>query len=414
MMVVNTETLKDNPALRQGAGRRLVRDDGADASGTPRRPGRQGGDGQGLGHRPRRLRRAARLDRRCSTTPAKAVDVHQGRRAAEDHGPRAQLPVRPRHPRHQRGERRHGRHRASPTARRWATPANVKLRFDPAFMAEAAAGGALTQRACWPRASAHERAAQGERRCAPRRAAEAAPSPGQRAAGARRRLVLGALPFVAVGDRLSGRLGRTAGRQPERQAAALARADVVGLAASWPSCRTSARGDLILLGRHLRQPAAAARRRRRRRRSRRWCSASPSASSRASGRSLLPFVAVVCVIPPLALLPILFIALGLGEAAKITLIAVGIAPGHGARHRQPRRCELPPELLAKAQTLGASTAGQMVLRRRAAADPAAAAHLRAAGARPGLAVPDRGRGDRLDRGAGLPHLPGPPLPRRWT
>jgi len=66
---------------------------------------------------------------------------------------------------------------------------------------------------------------------------------------------------------------------------------------------------------------------------------------------LAPFVTVVCVIPPLALLPILFIALGLGETAKITLIAVGVAPVM-VRDIANRVMELPPELVAKAQTLG--------------------------------------------------------------
>jgi NitT/TauT family transport system permease protein len=38
------------------------------------------------------------------------------------------------------------------------------------------------------------------------------------------------------------------------------------------------------------------------------------------------FVAVVSMIPPLALLPILFISLGVGDAAKVALIAIGITP----------------------------------------------------------------------------------------
>jgi NitT/TauT family transport system permease protein len=75
---------------------------------------------------------------------------------------------------------------------------------------------------------------------------------------------------------------------------------------------------------------------------------------------LLPFVTVVCVIPPLALLPILFIALGLGETAKITLIAVGVAPVM-VRDIANRVMELPPELIAKAQTLGGNS-WTMVLR----------------------------------------------------
>jgi NitT/TauT family transport system permease protein len=75
---------------------------------------------------------------------------------------------------------------------------------------------------------------------------------------------------------------------------------------------------------------------------------------------LSPFVTVVCVIPPLALLPILFIVLGLGETAKITLIAVGVAPVM-VRDIANRVMELPPELVAKAQTLGGSS-WTMVLR----------------------------------------------------
>ena len=75
---------------------------------------------------------------------------------------------------------------------------------------------------------------------------------------------------------------------------------------------------------------------------------------------LLPFVTVVCVIPPLALLPILFIALGLGETAKITLIAIGVAPVM-VRDIANRVMELPPELVAKAQTLGGNS-WTMVLR----------------------------------------------------
>ncbi|MEO1305651.1 MAG: ABC transporter permease subunit, partial [Pseudomonadota bacterium] len=73
-----------------------------------------------------------------------------------------------------------------------------------------------------------------------------------------------------------------------------------------------------------------------------------------------PLVTSIAVIPPLALLPILFIAFGLGDTAKVALIVIGIAPvmirdvaGHvGA---------LPREQLIKAQTLGASS-WQLILR----------------------------------------------------
>jgi NitT/TauT family transport system permease protein len=60
------------------------------------------------------------------------------------------------------------------------------------------------------------------------------------------------------------------------------------------------------------------------------------------------------MIPPLAILPILFIMLGLGEVAKIALIVIGVAPCI-ARDLSLRAGELPSEQLIKAQTLGASS-----------------------------------------------------------
>lgn len=73
-----------------------------------------------------------------------------------------------------------------------------------------------------------------------------------------------------------------------------------------------------------------------------------------------PLVTGIAVIPPIALLPILFIALGLGETAKVALIVVGIAPvmiRDVAAHVQ----SLPRELSIKAQTLGASS-WQVIIR----------------------------------------------------
>jgi len=70
--------------------------------------------------------------------------------------------------------------------------------------------------------------------------------------------------------------------------------------------------------------------------------------------TLAPFVAVVSLIPPLAILPILFIVVGLGEVAKITLIVIGVTPVI-ARDLSMRVAELPREQIIKAQTLGAST-----------------------------------------------------------
>ena len=66
------------------------------------------------------------------------------------------------------------------------------------------------------------------------------------------------------------------------------------------------------------------------------------------------FVTVISMIPPLAILPILFIALGLGEVSKITLIVIGISPVM-IRDLSQRCMELPAEQLIKAQTLGANS-----------------------------------------------------------
>jgi len=67
-----------------------------------------------------------------------------------------------------------------------------------------------------------------------------------------------------------------------------------------------------------------------------------------------PTLAALSMIPPLAVLPILFIVLGLGELAKVTLITIGIAPVI-ARDIALRVAELPAEQLIKAQTLGATS-----------------------------------------------------------
>lgn len=69
---------------------------------------------------------------------------------------------------------------------------------------------------------------------------------------------------------------------------------------------------------------------------------------------LAPFIAAFSMIPPLAILPILFIVLGLGETAKIALMTLGVAPCI-ARDLALRAAELPAEQLIKAQTLGASS-----------------------------------------------------------
>jgi NitT/TauT family transport system permease protein len=70
--------------------------------------------------------------------------------------------------------------------------------------------------------------------------------------------------------------------------------------------------------------------------------------------TIAPFVAALSLIPPLAVLPILFIVAGLGELAKVTLIIIGVAPII-VRDLAMRVGELPAEQIIKAQTLGAST-----------------------------------------------------------
>lgn len=75
---------------------------------------------------------------------------------------------------------------------------------------------------------------------------------------------------------------------------------------------------------------------------------------------LAPFIATVSLIPPLAILPILFIVAGLGELAKVLLIIIGVAPIM-VRDLALRCGELPAEQTIKAQTLGAST-WQLVIR----------------------------------------------------
>lgn len=70
--------------------------------------------------------------------------------------------------------------------------------------------------------------------------------------------------------------------------------------------------------------------------------------------SLSPFTATISMIPPMAVLPILFIVFGLGEVAKVVLIVFGIAP-FMIRDMELRAREIPAEQIIKAQTLGASS-----------------------------------------------------------
>jgi NitT/TauT family transport system permease protein len=69
---------------------------------------------------------------------------------------------------------------------------------------------------------------------------------------------------------------------------------------------------------------------------------------------LAPFVAFASMVPPLALLPILFIALGLGETSKIALIVIGVAPIL-IRDLALSVLAIPREQIVKAETLSASS-----------------------------------------------------------
>ena len=71
--------------------------------------------------------------------------------------------------------------------------------------------------------------------------------------------------------------------------------------------------------------------------------------------TLAGFVGVLSMIPPLTILPILFITFGLGEVSKVVLIVIGIAP-FLIRDMSQRVIDVPNEQIVKAQTLGASTA----------------------------------------------------------
>ncbi|HRD35247.1 MAG TPA: ABC transporter permease subunit [Rhodocyclaceae bacterium] len=72
------------------------------------------------------------------------------------------------------------------------------------------------------------------------------------------------------------------------------------------------------------------------------------------GAALSPLLTIVSMVPPLAILPVLFIVFGLEELSKVMLIVIGITPVI-ARDIEQRAREIPAELLIKAQTLGANT-----------------------------------------------------------
>lgn len=75
---------------------------------------------------------------------------------------------------------------------------------------------------------------------------------------------------------------------------------------------------------------------------------------------LSPFIGVISMIPPMAVLPVLFIVFGLDELSKVVLIVFGVAP-FLVRDLALKVGDMPREQLIKAQTLGAST-WQIVVR----------------------------------------------------
>jgi len=72
------------------------------------------------------------------------------------------------------------------------------------------------------------------------------------------------------------------------------------------------------------------------------------------GTALGTLVAVLSMIPPMAILPILFIVFGLGELSKVVLIVFGVTP-FLIRDVALAVAGLPKEQMVKAHSLGAST-----------------------------------------------------------
>jgi NitT/TauT family transport system permease protein len=72
------------------------------------------------------------------------------------------------------------------------------------------------------------------------------------------------------------------------------------------------------------------------------------------GATFGALIAVLSMIPPMAVLPILFIVFGLGDLSKVVLIVFGVAP-FLTRDLALAVGNLPKEQIVKAQSLGAST-----------------------------------------------------------
>ena len=125
--------------------------------------------------------------------------------------------------------------------------------------------------------------------------------------------------------------------------------------------------------------------------------------------ALAPFVAALSLIPPLAILPILFIVVGLGELAKITLIIIGVAPVVVRDLAIANR-----RAAGRANHQGANSGGLHLAigaARRPAADVAASDRCAASHLGLGMAVSHRRGSHRLDRRIGISDISRAPLSR---
>ncbi len=125
--------------------------------------------------------------------------------------------------------------------------------------------------------------------------------------------------------------------------------------------------------------------------------------------TLAPFVAAISLIPPITILPILFIVFGLGETSKVALIVIGTAPVM-TRTLAQAVMDIPREQIVKAETLGAS-ALQMIARVVLPQIWPRLDHRHPPWPGAGVDLSHLGGSHRLHRWPRLPHLPRPPLSR---
>jgi NitT/TauT family transport system permease protein len=121
------------------------------------------------------------------------------------------------------------------------------------------------------------------------------------------------------------------------------------------------------------------------------------------------FLTFVSMVPPLAVLPILFIALGVDELSKVVLIFIGVFPGDGARHAASRWRRSRASRSPRRSRSGASRWDVIYRIVMPQVIPRLVDNVRWRWAPPGSSSsPPR---PSPHRGPGLPHLPHAPLPR---